>query len=36
MAKTKIKKLDEKEYQEFIKDLVGEENVAVIEPIKKD
>ena len=36
MVKNKIKKLDEKEYKNFIKDLVGEEIIEVIEPTKKD
>lgn len=36
MSKRKVKKLDGKAYEEFIKQLVGGEEVSLIEPNKKD
>ena len=32
----KVKQLDDKDYEEFIKELVGNEEVEVAEPQKKD
>ncbi len=36
MDDKKVKKLDDKSYEEFIKELVGEESVEIVEPQKKD
>jgi hypothetical protein len=36
MPSDKVKNLDEKEYQAFIKELVGDDEVEVLEPQKKD
>lgn len=36
MDKTKIKKLDDKAYQEFIKEMVGDTEVDIIPTQKKD
>lgn len=36
MSSDKVKNLDEKEYLAFIKELVGEESVEIVEPQKKD
>ncbi len=36
MSSKKIKKLNESDYEEFIKELLGEENADYLEPQKKD
>ncbi len=36
MDDKKVKNLDYKEYQEFIKDLIGEDPIDILEPQKKD
>lgn len=36
MSNKKVKKLDDNAYEEFIKQLVGEEEVSLTEPNKKD
>ncbi len=36
MSSKKVKKLNESDYQEFIKELLGDENAELIEPQKKD
>jgi len=36
MSSKKIKKLNDAEYKEFIKELLGEDSSEVIEPNKKD
>jgi len=36
MSSEKIKKLDDKDYEQFIKELVGEEYIDLNEPQKKD
>ena len=36
MAKTKIKNLNDKEYQKYISDIVGEEVNSYLEPSKQD
>ena len=36
MDEKKVKNLDNKEYQEFIKELIGEDLIDILEPQKKD
>lgn len=36
MGKTKIKKLNDKEYQKYITNIVGDEKVEFIEPTKTE
>ena len=36
MDKTKIKKLDEKDYQEFIKEMLSGEEIDVLTPDEKE
>ncbi len=36
MSSKKVKKLNESDYEEFIKELLGEENTEFLEPQKKD
>lgn len=36
MEDKKVKKLDDKDYEEFIKELVGDEQVEIVQPQKKD
>jgi hypothetical protein len=36
MSQKKVKKLNESDYQDFIKELLGEESCELLEPQKKD